>query len=149
MNLNMPHSMFYLSSCKYNETMLLFSFIELPLLAGLQPTHSLLQWSSEEHKTVIKDTLKLGLLGTYFILPGPCGLQFDESGDLLWPSRALVYYSLLDYKYSVTPPPPPAALTVHGEVIVSWWVCWWHHYDSLWFSAYRLSPTYNMDEDSS
>lgn len=104
MNLNMPHSMFYLSSCKYNETRLLFSFIELPLLAGLQPTHSLLQWSSEEHKTVIKDTLKLGLLGTYFILPGPCGLQFDESGDLLWPSRALVYYSLLDYKYSVTPP---------------------------------------------
>lgn len=26
MNLNMPHSMFYLSSCKYNETMLLFSY---------------------------------------------------------------------------------------------------------------------------
>lgn len=40
---------------------------------------------------------------------------------------------------------PSPVVTVHREVIVIWWVCWWHRCDSVWFSAYRLSPTYNMD----
>lgn len=105
----------------------------------------------------------------YFIwqAPGACSLMRAEicTGRvqlgravrvcLLLCLLVFVHVCVFSYKYcwfelSVWSPASrsdnPPVLTVHVEVIVSWCICWWHCYDSVWFSAYRLSPTYNMDK---
>lgn len=170
---NTPHTPLYLAGCKYSEPILLLGITVLPLLsAGLQPTRPHTPFCKDALRSIKPSlrNIKKGFAWLILYLLGPWGVsvwwerrfvQGESSFEGLGAFASLcvtklftsvcasvcsainiVGWSCLPV-WSQTPlSENPPVLTVRGEVIVSWWVC----YDSVWFSAYRLSPTYNMDK---